>query len=950
MMRNALRLCAIAVLCTAVSACLPDGDLGDRTERVETVRQAQAAGMARALSVVAAQGFGQFMNNNASPFWQARQPGGGGIAAVQTRTIDFQAMFGMNMGPASQMVSAGYCADPAAGANRSMVVWLNQRDANGRFTPLGLGTGGTGAVMAELMKMNNPASVGLANNAATLAMNDGAQMTLGNCAGTFNIPVGAPVMVFADLQEAANMQTATTRVETQTIACGGGKTGTITQRRTITVQTDGTEDNPVWNTVSELCFDSADTIAAKNVSDSTSNLLSNLTNNLRSAQLQEALSTLNNQTCKSMIIQRKTIDERTGEQVTENYDTCSGATTTSAVSDLERYQNGTPYYETKTGACTASTVGDSDSRMISIANIPVQLQATISRNRWGPDNGASYRRKVTPYRVREPDGTYSDVKLRDSWEGVALNCSRVETATMNVEDYAPNWPDIGANPANLILISGEIVYQRNAYVNGWADVRALSPNQATYSSWANIRMDGVWQEREVSEIECPDPLKTKATQTKVRTHTLVSYKNVNTSGWTITDTCPGAPKCTEQTLNDYRSCPAGYEGTRLYSRTINQGDVCNADTGWSLVSDNCHEVPVGRCSATTQTISQSCPLGQSGEKIFTRTIYTGGTNCEAPTEWKQISDTCHTPPCAEVTEDEYRECGTGFQGQKHFTRVRNQGDVCGQDTDWAEKTEDSTCEPICEPEKIDGVCNPTTTSTPQSTAPDSAALCSKGTPSWSGGDQTGSDGTFNWTCVGSTTPRGDDVQCSASKPQTCAPAYEYGDTCEGGSVIRSGSHYEENGMGYPVYGPEFSAEQCYAAGGNCYEMNQVDVYDGANATGRHTVGLYMQCYQGATGVSPEGSRDVYSSGNEAHTEAWSSTMKGSGSTCTPGEHEIWRRPVAGAQADRQYDQTDANRVIGECNAAGGTRNEIQPVESSCHYVGGQTQETWCDFELICYGN
>lgn len=540
-----LMVMSVTMLAT-MSACLPDEDLGDKTERTQLRREAQATGLARSLSVVGTRVFSSFTSDASSPFVIASL--GAGVDSMTTQEVDFETTFAMNLGPAGDKVKAGYCSDSAAGANKSFIVWLSDEDASGSFMPKGLGEGASGAVMAELSNMSDPSSVGYVSS-NRINLQDGQELSLGTCASDLEIPTGSPVMIFANIQAVNTMAENTTRTETRTIACSGGQTGTITQKRDVVIDKHGVEVTPLpaWTVATDLCSDTVSKIASAEVSADTADILGSggaIVGALPDGVLKDLLGGLENSDCVSGATTTTTVDGDQEYQQTASYDSCEGDNLNiEAIDGLVSVPVGNPYEDGPLyRACSSSTLGESNDSYTT-TSIPSTGNASLtgvwSSSVWGPNNGASYTRTAQDYSVTHPDGQTELITSYGPWVGDNLDCQRTERVVFEVDDFAPIWSSMGVDPNNISTISDNgVVYTRMANVDGWNNPNNHVPNSATYTPWVLGPMDGQWNETVRTDIVCP--MGEPGVETSTRTHTLTGYRTVSSSAWVTGDTCGGA--------------------------------------------------------------------------------------------------------------------------------------------------------------------------------------------------------------------------------------------------------------------------------------------------------------------------------------------------------------------------------------------------------------------------
>lgn len=720
-MRPFARVFAIGLLCTALIGCLPDGDIGDKTEQGEQRRTAQAEGMARSLTVVGARAFNSFMTHPASPFEGATD-----VATIPTQRIDFEATFGLNLGPAGDMVNAGYCGDSGADARQSFIVWLNPTNSANRFAPTGLGDGATGDVMAQLSRMSDPSSIGTALN-GEIEMQDGDDMSLGTCGALFNIPVGAPVLVYAGLELPDTMTEETMRTEMRTLACAAPKKGTITQTRLMRVVR-GNNDTPVitggadaqgWTTVSDLCSPDPNQ-SAIDITDGTANLLSdelaNMVNGLpQSSDLALALGTLKVNDCKSGLITKIEVNPQTGEKEKVTYDTCTNErSTVDGIPALESELVSSEWDDIPlVRACSISTmtVADGAREVSNLPNIATALTGSLTSTPWQPSNGAKYKRKIHTYNVKQPNGSVNVVKLRDKYIGDTLNCRRTETIFFDVDAFAPEWVNLGVDRNDLSTVpdignrnggDAEAIAAYNAFLEErftsytQSYQTELDKNQQQAGS-ANVSLLAYYAylagevAKEQNNFDVATTWYNNAAAyptTEYGERAIEARDNMDTSGGSggssgTTERTPGALYQREAVVDGWANAETLTPKTPGY-------------TPWVLKSIG------GRWEERVRQ-DFSCPDGAAGTKTSIRyhtltdykvvetSSWTESTNCK-PCE---DSGTC-PEPCLEGEDVDIDECTVGQQGSITRRRTINVDNQCGVNSGWV-ITDTCTDRPDCDP-------------------------------------------------------------------------------------------------------------------------------------------------------------------------------------------------------------------------------------------------------------
>jgi hypothetical protein len=112
-----------------------------------------------------------------------------------------------------------------------------------------------------------------------------------------------------------------------------------------------------------------------------------------------------------------------------------------------------------------------------------------------------------------------------------------------------------------------------------------------------------------------------------------------------------SPVCsplTGTTENRAGTCPAGYSGSTVESRTMGAAPTC-AWTPWTVTTNNCVLIPVA-CNPVTGTVETrnvACPVGQTGNIVESRTM--GVTPGCVWSNWTVSSNTCVTPQPAAIS-------------------------------------------------------------------------------------------------------------------------------------------------------------------------------------------------------------------------------------------------------------------------------------------------------------
>ncbi len=746
MFRNVTRLLMIGVMSVALVGCLPESDLGSQTTRKTQTRTAQATGLARSLNVAATQTADAFIRDNAANF-----------SSMGTQIVDINTLNGVALGPAANVVAAGFCGDAFSPLNQSLIVWLTPRDGQNRFAPTALGEGSTGSVMSKLSEISDPTSVGVANG-GNLQMGDGTNISLGGCADAFNIPVGAPVMIFANLLQPTDMTKVTSRTETRTTACTTG-TGTITERRVFQIAGDGTETlTQGWTTVADLCSTQVAAVGTPATADPDANLdlmgaLSGMVDGMSSGELKDALKGLSEEDCI-----RSRISAEQGQTGQIDYDTCNGngGDDVTPIADLVLVELGDPKWEYMTGPVTRSVTGD-EFDLDNVTNIPGaegmrlkgHVKASIWRTfarpnvpQWGDVMLVRYKRKIQDWQVTYPNGTIKIVTMRGLWEGDELAAERDETLTLPMEDFLPDWNVVGVNVANLTALEEPgASYTRKAIVEGWMAMppapNLLTPNRPKYSLWGDPVIKGKWREISVEPYLChADGI--MGSLYKQRTITLMAYKRVDIGDWSQSGvkcdgTC-GPDNGQRVTATPTRLCKVPAVQPPVTETTTNAD---NPVTEYTKHMDSPGEPDVlttHNCPAGTFAPSADCYAGGHASGI-----------CNPNNFCQVCAGSPGNPNCGTVTLYNW-ECA----GTTAVTNPSNVNDI------WVPAGLNAQCSAIKASTK-DGVCG--TDHDKYSETTPSANLCEQGSST----TVTLAGGIYSWGCLGSGSPVGVAASCSAKQ-------------------------------------------------------------------------------------------------------------------------------------------------------------------------------------------
>lgn len=210
---------------------------------------------------------------------------------------------------------------------------------------------------------------------------------------------------------------------------------------------------------------------------------------------------------------------------------------------------------------------------------------------------------------------------------------------------------------------------------------------------------------------------------------------------------------------------------------------------------------------------------------------------------------------------------------------------------------------------VDGVCGTANGGT-YSVAPSGTSLCAAGDPSWVNGDQTGSDGTFNWTCRGKYT--GDNISCSASKVACGSWQSFYGcltsSACSNvNGQIRTDCYCSNGGVGCFL-------KTCSQLGGRCTTSGYCDAIGGRNS---YPPSVPSDCRSSSTGMCCLGGGYT----NECSSDSDCISSSGSCYRCDSVEIE---------NTGYFYKKCVKHIIDGSCGSSDGDSDCSRPTSGLCN--------------------
>ncbi|MAS87341.1 MAG: hypothetical protein CMH30_05120, partial [Micavibrio sp.] len=435
---------------------------------------------------------------------------GGAVESFTAGSVDgAQALGGVDNSAMGAMASM-YCS-----GTQTQISWMNNRDANDVFVAKGLGRNAGERILSNVAGLS-PNQIGYYDG-LRIQMVDGTQIAIPDAADcgseVVNIPVGAPVVVFAGIMKASEQVATTQGYEYRNEACqDASEDGTTLYRELVEYSqlADGTISKNVTNTelVSSNCSNAdqlvADAALAGNAL-SNSNIVGAGTfaggGSASTGALEGALGDqLSNIDCREVegtqavdLNGDGSIDEDE-QAAASNFDTCGEGQVLAANDNAldESLQD-----ETEWKILTTACGGTGDSNVSDTIS-------TGSGNKAGLKSYPAYSGVVT-YRqkkyISQPQDGTGDTYIRyGAPEAYAINCNRVQTAVVACSQIKPS----GYNASTWSNTGGQYNYSRNEAVSSFANASATPPvpSAPVYSNWSFTGSNCQWQAR-TSVTSCP---------------------------------------------------------------------------------------------------------------------------------------------------------------------------------------------------------------------------------------------------------------------------------------------------------------------------------------------------------------------------------------------------------------------------------------------------------------
>ncbi|MAS87283.1 MAG: hypothetical protein CMH30_04820 [Micavibrio sp.] len=556
---------------------------------------------------------------------------GGAVESFTAGSVDgAQALGGVDNSAMASM----YCS-----GTQTQISWMNNRDANDVFVAKGLGRNAGERILSNVAGLS-PNQIGYYDG-LQIQMVDGTQIAIPDAADcgseVVNIPVGAPVVVFAGIMKSAEQVATTQGYEYRNEACqDASEDGTTLYRELVKYSqlADGTISKNVTNTelVSSNCSNAdqlvADAALAGNAL-SNSNIVGAGTfaggGSASTGALEGALGDqLSSIDCREVegtqavdLNGDGTIDEDE-QAAASNFDTCGEGQVLAANDNAldESLQDETEWkiLTTECGGAGDSNVSDTIS--------------TSSGNKAGLKSYPAYSGVVT-YRqkkyISQPQDGTGDTYIRyGAPEAYAINCNRVQTAIVACSQITPS----GYNASTWSNTGGQYNYSRNEAVSSFADASTTppTPSNPVYSNWSFTNTNCQW--REVSAVtSCPSgqALLSPGERTTI-------YQSSNDTGGktTVSSSITSAPSCAPIVAG---GCGSANGTTR--SSAPSGGSLCSAGTAsavsgsgpWSWTCTGEHGGGNSSCSASASS-NGSCG---SANGATLASAPSGGSLCSSGT-------------------------------------------------------------------------------------------------------------------------------------------------------------------------------------------------------------------------------------------------------------------------------------------------------------------------------
>jgi hypothetical protein len=549
------------------------------------------------------------------------------------------------------------------------LTWMDSRDADDNFFVKGLGRQAGERIVAGLSGRMDGAQIGVYDG-ISIQMADGSAQAVPsevNCGSVaVDIPVGAPVMVFANIAAAAGQVDLAQRYEYRTEDCGvdgqgNPQSGSVLYRElkqgneildSVLVSSNCSSDVTGQTDLALLGealsrTDLTDGVNFAGGGSATGTAIEGaLSDNLSDVECREIEQAPNTDTDNDGINDTYVAPDGATDQ---SYSTCAESIALAQTNyDFEETLSEEEDWNVFTTACG----GASGSK-----NEPIKGEtATVSYPAYSGE--VTYRQKV--YVGTLDDGTESETLQRvGKPEAIGINCYRPNTATVSCNAQRP--ADYGNGNTWTLKSGSGFDVERTETVTDFADASTTppTPDDPNYGSWAATSIDCVWTESEVVGTEgCPANHVATVNGVRERDHNVTDFNgNTTATSWTTT-TAPTCVLVTNGTCNNSvrNGCSTGSANDGAYPDTGSEYRWrCDASPS-SVGSDSpmcAMTIPVdGQCGSADGTAVASTPstnlctegsassVSGSGPWTWTCNSTTGGANDSCSASVASSGGTC----------------------------------------------------------------------------------------------------------------------------------------------------------------------------------------------------------------------------------------------------------------------------------------------------------------------
>ncbi|MAZ00216.1 MAG: hypothetical protein CMH32_06760 [Micavibrio sp.] len=449
------------------------------------------------------------------------------------------------------------------------LTWMDSRDADDNFFVKGLGRQAGERIVAGLSGRIDGAQIGVYDG-ISIQMADGTAQAVPsevNCGSVaVDIPVGAPVMVFANIAAAAGQVDLAQRYEYRTEECGvdgqgNPQSGSVLYRELK-------QGNEILDSVLVSSNCSADVtgqtdlallgeaLSHTNLTDGVNFAGSGATgtaietaleNNLSEVECREVEQAPNTDTDNDGINDTYVAPDGATDQ---SYSTCSEAIALAQTNyDFNEVEAGSEDWNVFTTACGGASGSKNEEINGEVA--------TISYPAYSGE--VTYRQKV--YVGTLDDGTESETLQRvGKPEAQSINCYRSNMATVSCNAQRP--ADYGNGNTWTFKSGSGFDVERTETVTDFEDATTTPPRPAdpNYGSWAATAVDCVWTEEEVlGDDACPANHVATVDGLRTRDHNVTDLNgNTTPTAWTTITPPTCVPVVNASCNNSVRNgCSAG---------------------------------------------------------------------------------------------------------------------------------------------------------------------------------------------------------------------------------------------------------------------------------------------------------------------------------------------------------------------------------------------------------